>query len=144
MTKFAVSLIIIGLLFRPISVSAEEYWMLYGITKYLILFYDANSITYPSADIVRLWIKSVSKCNDKEEWAVKNHPNCANVEWVYVITLTEIDCSSKKDCDIKSIGFSKEGKLVESLPDETSQWADIIPESYTEVLYKIVCPVIKE
>jgi hypothetical protein len=136
----AVILIGVWLFSLPSDVNAEEDWILYGITKYLILFYDSKSITHPSENIMRLWIKSVSKCNDKEEWIVKNHPNCRNVEWVVVVTLTEIDCSGGQDRDIKSIGFSKEGRQVESLSDETSPWSDIIPDSYAGVLYKSICP----
>jgi hypothetical protein len=136
--KFVVILISILLLSVHGLANAEEDWTLYGITKYFILFYDRNSIAHPSKDIAELWTKSVSKCNDAKDWAIKDHPNCASVEWLYVLTLTEIDCSKKQDRDIKSIGYSKEGG--ESLSDETSPWADIIPESYTDILYKVVCP----
>lgn len=134
------SLIGIWLLFFSSYANAEEDWTLYGVTKYLILYYNPKSITHPLRDIVRLWIKSVSKCNVREEWAVKSHPNCSNVEWVYVLTLTEINCSTKKDRDVKSIGYAKAGTSEESLPDETSPWADIVPDSYAEVLYKSICP----
>lgn len=140
MVKFAVILIGIWLISVHGYANAEENWTLYGISKYLILFYDAKSITHPSKDMVKFWIKSVSKCNDDKEWAIKDHPNCANVEWVYVLTLTEINCSTKQDRDIKSIGYSKEGKPLESLPEEASQWSSIVPESYAEILYKSLCP----
>lgn len=138
--KFVAILTSILLLSVHGHAGTEEDWTLYGVSKYLILFYDAKSITHPSKDIVKLWIKSVSKCNDKEEWEIKNHPNCANAEWLYVLTLIEIDCSSKQDRDIKSVGYSKEGGPVQSSPDEASQRSDIVPESYTETLYKILCP----
>jgi hypothetical protein len=134
-----VGTILIGILifFVPSYVHAEKSWTLYGVTKHFILFYDSNSISHSSKDIVNLWIKSVSKCNDSAGWAIKDHPNCANVEWLYVLTLIEIDCSNMQDRDIKSLGYSKEGG--ESLSDETSPWSDIIPESYTEILYRILC-----
>jgi hypothetical protein len=131
-------LIGISILFAHGYVQGEEDWRIYGVTKYFTLFYDLHSISHPSRNIVKLWIKSVSKCNDTKDWAVKDHPNCANVEWLYVLTLTEIDCSKKQDRDMKSIGYSKEGR--ESLSDETSQWSDIIADSYADVLYKVVCP----
>lgn len=140
LTKFAA--ILLGILLLSIHgyAHAEEDWTLYGVSKYLILFYDAKSITHPSKDVVKLWIKSVSKCNDTRDWAVKDHPNCSNVEWVYVLTLTEIDCSTKQDRDIKSIGYSKEGKPAESQSDEGTQWSSIVPESYAEILLKCLCP----
>jgi len=119
---------------------AEEDWVLYGVTKYLILSYNPKSITRPSKDTVRLQIKVLSKCNDSKDWTVKDHPNCSNIDWDYVLILTEINCSSKQDRDIESVGYNREGKSIASSSDETSQWSDIIPESYTEILYKSVCP----
>ena len=119
--------------------AAEGDFILYGVTKYLMLYYNPNSITRPSKDVVRLKIKVVSKCNDSKDWAVKEHPNCSNIDWDYVVTSTEINCSSKKDRDIESVGYDTEGKPVESLVTETSEWSDIEPESYTEALYKLVC-----
>jgi hypothetical protein len=135
-----VGVILIGIwiVFAHGYAHGEEDWILYGITKYFILFYDGNSITHPSKDIAELWIKSVSKCNDTKDWVIKDHPNCANVEWLYVLTLTQIDCSKKQDSDVRSIGYDKEGR--ESLSDETSEWSDIIPGSYADVLYRVVCP----
>ncbi len=119
--------------------AAEGDYILYGITKYLMLYYNPHSITRPSKDVVRLKIKVVSKCNDSKDWAIKEHPNCSNIDWDYVVTLTEINCSSKQDRDIESVGYNSEGKPVESLVTETSEWSDIDTESYTEALYKLVC-----
>ena len=82
----------------------------------------------------------LSKCNDSKDWAVKDHPNCSNIDWDYVLTLTEINCASRQDRDIESVGYNREGKSIASSSDETSQWSDIVPESYTEILYKSVCP----
>jgi hypothetical protein len=121
------------------SEAAEEDYVLYGVTKYLILYYNPKSITRSSQDVVRLKIKVVSKCNDAKDWTIKDHPNCSNINWDYVITSTEINCSSKQDRDIESVGYDNRGKPVESLAAETSEWSDIVPESYTEVLYKSVC-----
>lgn len=111
----------------------------YGVTKYLILYYSPKSVTRPSKDIIRLRIKVVSKCTDSKDWMIKGHPNCSNMDWDYVTTVTEINCSSKQDRDIESIGYDHTGKPVESLATESSEWSDIDPGSYTEVLYKLVC-----
>jgi hypothetical protein len=119
---------------------AEEDWILYGVTKYLILSYNPKSITRPSKDAVRLQIRVLSKCNDSKDWAVKDHPNCSNIDWNYVLTFTEINCLSKQDRDIESVGYNREGKSIASSYDENSQWSDIVPGSYTEILYKSVCP----
>lgn len=113
--------------------------ILYGVTKYLILYYSPKSVTRPSKDVVRLKIKVLSKCNDNKDWMIKNQPNCPKMDWDYVVTLTEINCLSKQDRDIESVGYDNKGKPVESLTTETSEWSDIDPESYTEALYKLLC-----
>lgn len=136
--QVGVILVTVWFVFAPGYVRAQEGWTLYGVTKYFLLFYDRNSITHPSQDIAELWIKSVSKCNDTKEWAIQDHPNCWNVEWLYVVTLIEIDCSKKQDRDMKSIGYNKEGN--ESSSGQASEWSDIIPESYSDLLYRVICP----
>lgn len=120
------------------SSAAEEDYRLYGISKYLILYYNPKSITRSSKDAVRLRIKVVSKCNDSKDWMIKTHPNCSNIDWDYVVTLTEINCLSKQDRDIESIGYNKEGDPAESSVVETP-WSDIVPESYTDFLHGLVC-----
>ena len=119
--------------------AAEKDDILYGVTKYLILYYNPKTVTRPSKDIIRLQIKVVSKCNDSKDWMIKSHPNCSNMDWDYVTTVTEINCLSKQDRDIESIGYDHTGKPVESSATESSEWSDIDPGSYTEVLYKSVC-----
>ncbi len=113
--------------------------ILYGVTRYLLLYYNPKSITRPSKDVVRFQIKVVSKCNDELDWDVKHHPNCSGLDWNYVITVTEIDCLNKRDRDIRSVGYNKEGNPVESSFEQTP-WSDIDPESYAEFLLKLVCP----
>ena len=46
---------------------AEGEDILYGVTKYLLLYYKPKSITHPSKDITRLQIKVVTKCNDVKD-----------------------------------------------------------------------------
>jgi len=89
--KIIIPVISICLLVGYGGARAEEDWVLYGISKYLIFYYNSKSVTYPSHDIVTLWIKTVSKCNDDRDWEIKNHPNCAKADFEYVLTLIQID-----------------------------------------------------
>jgi hypothetical protein len=139
-TSNSVAILIgIVLFFTHSHAKAEEGYIPYGVTKYSVLYYNPESITYPSKGVIRLQTKVVSKCNDSKEWMIKDHPNCSNLDWAYVITFTEINCSSKQDRDISSVGYNKEGKPTNSLSTEDAEWDDIIPESYSEALYKLVC-----
>ncbi len=117
----------------------EEEDILYGVTRYLLLYYNPESITRPSKDVVRLQIKVVSKCSDKLDWGIKHHPNCSGLNWNYVITTTEIDCLNKRDRDIRSVGYDKDGNRAESSFEQTP-WSDFDPESYTGILFDLVCP----
>ena len=139
-TSNSVAIIIgIVLLFPHSHGKAEESYIPYGVTKYSVLYYNPETITYPSKGVIRLRTKVVSKCNDSKEWMIKDHPNCSNLDWADVITFTEINCSSKQDRDISSVGYNKEGKPTNSLSAEDAEWDDIIPESYSETLYQLVC-----
>ena len=139
-TSNSVAIILgIVLLFPHPHANAEEGYIPYGVTKYSVLYYNPESITSPSEGVIRLQTKVVSKCNDSKDWIIKDHPNCSNLSWAYVITFTEINCSSRQDRDISSVGYNREGKATDSLSTEDAEWEDIIPESYSEALYNLVC-----
>jgi hypothetical protein len=131
-------LVSVGMLLSHGYSGAEGEDILYGVTRYLLLYYNPKSITHPSKDIIRLQIKVVTKCNDAKDWTVKEHPNCANVPWSHVITTTEINCSTGQDRDIESVGYNKEGEPAGSSSEET-EWSDIAPESNTDTLYHLMC-----
>ncbi len=134
-----VSILGLFFIFSYGSAKAEEGYILYGVSKYLLLYYSPNSITRPAEKIVRLKIKQVTKCNDSKDWTVKESPNCQNVKWAYVLTTTEINCRTKQDHDLESTGYDSKGSEVASLDTEDSEWNDIIPDSYTDALYRLVC-----
>ena len=139
-TSNSVAIIIGIVLFFPHGQGkAEESYIPYGVTKYSVLYYNPESITYPSKGVISIQTKVASKCTDGKEWMIKDHPNCSSLDWAYVITVTEINCSSKQDRDISSVGYNKEGNPTNSLSTEDAEWDDIIPESYSEVLYQLVC-----
>ena len=129
----------VGILLSHGQGRAEGEDILYGASKYLLLYYRPQSITHPSKDIIRIEIKVVAKCNDAKDWTVKELPNCANVPWSYVITTTEINCSTGQDRDIGSVGYNKEGSPAGSSSEET-EWSDIAPGSSTDTLHHLMCP----
>ncbi len=135
---FALVLSVLFLFSQAYGDAREDEYVLYGVTRYLLLYYNPKSITRPSKGVARLQIKVVSKCNDKLDWDVKHHPNCSGLDWDDVITTTEIDCLNKRDRDVRSVGY-RDGNPVESSSEETP-WSDIDPESYSEFLLKLVCP----
>jgi len=69
---------------------------------------------------------------------IKRHPQLLQYRLGLHRHLTEIDCLSKQDRDIESVGYNKEGDPAESSVIETP-WSEIVPESYTDFLYGLVC-----
>ncbi len=125
--------------FSPFCRAADENDVLYGVSKYLLFYYEPSSITRPSPEIVRLKIKLVTKCNDSQDWTVKESPNCSHIEWDYVVTTTEINCRTKQDHDLESTGYDRNGHALESLDTQSSEWSDIDQDSYSDALYRLVC-----
>ncbi len=134
-----VAIVGLSFIFTCAYAKAEEGYVLYGVSKYLLLYYSPNSITHPSEEIVQLKIKVATKCNDTRDWSVKESPNCRNIQWDYVLTTTEINCRTKQDHDLESTGYDSKGTKVASLDTEDSEWNEIIPDSYTDALYGLVC-----
>jgi hypothetical protein len=147
--------ILIGL---AISSHAEVWgadWKYYGETFKGKLFYDADNITQPSKNILRVWTKEVftekgvnylvSKLGDK-------YKNSSNHEY-----LNEFDCGDKKMRILWIATYSKDGKVIIS-PETVSKgkseskevsistmaqkvpWSPITSAgSNYEALFKILC-----
>jgi len=117
--------ILIGLfIFGYADVWGED-WKFYGGNDDYWGYYDAQSITRPSKNIIRVW----------EKWVYKVERRQGVCQSVF---LTEIDCVNKKNRGLSSVDYSIEDKLLGGFSTPT-EWAFIFPDSSGEFLYKKVC-----
>ena len=122
--------ILIGLaIFGNAEVWGAE-WVFVGDYYNFRLYYDAQSISRPSKDIVQITAKS----EESEEYK-KQHRHLES----YEIILLEFNCKEKRFRSLSHKVYSKDGEFKEDYkcPDG---WLIIIPIlDYIESLYKIVC-----
>ena len=111
-------------------------WKLYFVHEIILNYYDAQSITRPSKNIVRVWTRS----NYTEKGVIdivgrlgKKYENLSDST-----TLWEINCLEKK-CRFLSIAYHNNKGEPISFFGSPSEWDFIIPETMAEILYKEIC-----
>ena len=101
-------------------------------------YYDAESITRPSKDVIRVWDKAVySKklvtATVKvlgERYKTLNHSK----------NLIELHCTEKKGRVLKIVYYSTDGGVLDSYNySRELDWKFIVPGTVLDDLYKILC-----
>lgn len=130
-------IILIGLaIFGNTEVWGED-WRFYGESSTAHHYYDSESITRPSQNIVRVWVKLSYKEKGLLEMVEKH--GAKYKELSYALVSSEIDCSNKRYRILLEIYCSKEaGILSTSMTGKFSEW-DFPPESMVDSLSKVVC-----
>jgi len=110
-------------------------WKLYRSTESYLGYYDTQSITRPSQNIVRFWVRfnwtekgvlsRVGKFGGKYE----------NLS--HSIDLREINCVEETVRSLSTISYDNKGGVIYS-SSSPSNWG-LIPASMGESLYKAVC-----
>lgn len=104
-------------------------------------YYDVESITHPSKNIVRVWTKHVFP-EEVVRKRMKNGGKIAGDEDVLdcQLILYEIDCAQRMARELSVSTYSMMGKFIGSYSDVyLKDWFLIEPESMAEVLLKAVC-----
>jgi hypothetical protein len=111
-------------------------WNLYGSSEKVLYYFDAQSITRPSKNVVRVWEKW-----DYTEKGVMDMVGSFGKEYENVshtIFFLEINCSKKENRGLSLTHYDHKGNVVYSI-SSPSEWRSINPESMAEKLYKEVC-----
>jgi hypothetical protein len=111
-------------------------WKLFSADDEVIQYYDAQSIKYPSKNIVEVWTRM--EYTDKGKIDLIKDLGNKYVNLKCIMMLEEINCSDKKRRVLSLSSYSKEGKIIEK--DSTvHKWTYIDPDSVAELLHKAVC-----
>jgi hypothetical protein len=111
-------------------------WKLYNSDEECLGYYDAQSITRPSKNIVRFWTKSVWTEKGVSSWVKDSGKKYENLS--HTIYLQEINCAEKKIRRLSVTQYGHKGSVIDII-DSPSFWIFIPPESMMEILYKEVC-----
>jgi len=139
LSREGVILVVIALLILGNAEVWGADWKLYDSNDLRQSYYNADSMTRPSKNIVRVWVRwnftekgvmdmvrSVGKKLEKLE---------------YSVSLNEINCAEKTNRFLSSIYYDNNGKMIYSISSSNfpTEWLFIVPESNADNLYKKIC-----
>ena len=100
-------------------------------------YYDADSITRPSKNIVRGSVKTVYSQKSVNREVQKLGPTYKDLS--HKILLWEMNCSEKKVAFLQWTTYTKNGTIIKSIKPEMITWMSMVPETMGEDLYKLLC-----
>ncbi|MBI5076253.1 MAG: hypothetical protein HZB62_13960 [Nitrospirae bacterium] len=143
--KSAAALIIVSLMVVALSspVAASD-WKSYGTVQYYDYEYDAESVTWPTDDTVRVWTKDTVKGEEGVKYITKERqkrelPTDGYDNYLYTAHYVEFQCSSKQDRLLAMYDYNREGIALYAEEFPSSDWVSIVPGSQASQLFKIVC-----
>lgn len=97
----------------------QNRWILIGQNSDGTLFYLDNTFRQVSGNTVRVWSKNIFR--DRS----------------YLISLVEWRCNAKKYFFVDTAIYNLNGIFVRK--DKGTEWLNVIPDSSSEAMYKVVC-----
>ena len=111
-------------------------WKLYDSNENYLGYYDAQDITRPSKNIVRVWVKWDYTEKGVIEWVGKLGKKYENLS--HLKNLSEINCVEKTVRILSMIYYDNKGGVIYS-SSSPLELDFIVPESHGERLYKVTC-----
>jgi len=102
-----------------------------------VYYYDADGITRPSKNIVRVWEKVVYSAKGVKRYVEESGKRYENLS--HSLNLWEFDCVEKKERILQTTEYSKDGTVLSSTQSQKTPWNFISPTSIGEALYEAVC-----
>ncbi len=111
-------------------------WKLYYVEEEFLAYYDAQSITRPSKNIIRVWVRWDWREKGKLDMVKDFGKIMENLS--HSKLLIEMDYVEKKDHWLSWIDYDHKGKIINSF-SSPSEWDFVTPETVGESLYEAVC-----
>ncbi len=112
-------------------------WKQVRSTGSAIVYYDAEEITHPSKDIVKVstkWSYTEKGIKNAKEVFGKNYENLS-----YSIKSYEFNCKDKTSRILSITDYNKDGTIISTDSKTDAKWSSISQGSLLESLYKVVC-----
>ncbi len=114
-------------------------WRLYDSNDLRQSYYNADRITRPSKNIVRVWVRWNFTEKGVKDMVRNVGEKLEKLE--YSISLNEINCAEKTNRLLSSLYYDNNGKMIYSISSSKlpTEWLFIVPESNADNLYKKIC-----
>ncbi len=135
----------IGLIFLYFNTEVKGAdWKVLGKTNEFNYYYDVESITHPSKDIIRVQVKNTSINNKGKDLVLRaakedGRSTKGYENYAHGITVHEIKCSSKMARIISFADYNNKNKVLASHTFRNPEWQSINPNGIGDLLYKEVC-----
>ena len=111
-------------------------WKLYVVHESFSAYYDAQSITRPSKNIVR--VQTRSNITELGVLYLMRERGNEYETLSHLIILSEINCIKKTVCSLSITYYDNKGGVIYS-SSSPGQFDPIVPGTNVEILYKEVC-----
>ena len=135
LSKLGVILGIIGLaLFGHAEVWGVD-WKYYGTNEDGSYFYDIESMTRPSKNLIEVWVQSAYTEKSISHWVREGGKDFQDLD--FTLISLELNCVERSARYLRIVFYSKNGKVF--YPIDNDEWHFIAPDSMIESLHKEVC-----
>ena len=127
----------------PIPVLASD-WHYIGNGYYIDLESISkypNSFLYPNNNMYTFWTKVVDEDSQAAKYVLKEMSKMDKVNIIEVKGQQIIDCPRKKIAVVSIITYKSDGipAYNSSFNEYQYQWESIVPDSFQEFYYKLIC-----
>jgi len=111
-------------------------WKLYDKNDSFSYYYDTQSVSYLSKNMVRVWLRIDVKEKGLIDMGEALGRKLENLR--YMVGLIEFNCLEKKNRSLSLTLYDEKGYPI-FYDDKSMNWEFIVPESVEDVLYQEVC-----
>ena len=110
-------------------------WKYYGTNDDGSYFYDTESITRPSKNLVEVWVQSAYSPKSISHWVKEGGKSFQDLD--FTLISLELNCVERSARYLQIVFYSRNGKVF--YPMDNDEWHFIAPDSMIESLHKEVC-----
>ena len=113
----------------------ESIWKYYGTNEDGSYYYNAETTTRQSREMVRVWIQSVYTDQGIIHIVRGGGEQFQNLG--YTLALIELNCIDRTIRSLQIVFYSKDGQVSNPINDK--EWEFFVPDPMSEALYKALC-----
>ncbi len=133
--KLTAILFIIGL---TVFTHAEAWgfnWKYYGSNEEGSYFYETETMTRQSQNIVRVCVQSIYTEKGISHWVREGGKQFQKLD--FSLILSEFNCVEKSIRHLRIVFYSKNGEIF--YPIKNQEWHLFVPDSMSRVLFQEIC-----
>jgi len=130
--------VILGIIGMVIFGCAEAWgfdWKYYGTNEEGSYFYEIESMTRPSQNIVRVCVQSIYTEEGISQWVRGGGKEFQNLE--FSLILSEFNCVERSVHHLRILFYSKNQEVFHPLKND--EWQLFVPDSMSGTLFQEIC-----